>query len=122
MKCWILNNMKKSELLKLVKHITESVISEFMNIDPATDANPDNKMKSALDVNNPTIPTGEQPSMADQAKQKHDLEKQRRDTLKQKEAELVSKKKETDFNKKKLDQQKRFEIPTLTKDIQQLKK
>ena len=112
--------MKKSQLQELIRHITEHVLSEFMNIDPATDANPDNKMASALDTNNPAL-SQTQPSMADQAKQRHDLETQRRDTIKQKESELTSKKKETDFNKKKLDQQKRFEIPTLTKDIQQLK-
>lgn len=69
----------------------------------------------------PSAPPVDAMSSAEKAKMDRDKEHERQQKIKQKQVELDAKKKEMEFNKKKLDQQKRFDVPNATKDLQRLK-
>ena len=106
--------MTRSSLKQLIRIITEHVIDELTV--PGAMGGIDNSAISGEDT-----PPDSSMSSAERARMERDAERARRRTLKQAESELNAKKKEVDFNKKKLDQQKRFDVPNLTKQIQRLK-
>ena len=103
--------IKRSQLESLVKEIVTEILSS-MDIQKLVDKNPELDSSQAPE---------DAMSPAEKARIERETELQRQKDIKQKSTELDAKKKEMDFNKKKLDQQKRFEIPNLTKGLQQLK-
>ncbi len=109
--------MKNSELKRLLEEIVHSVLDELTSISTSD-------MKTML-ANNPSMDSSVSPldamTPAEKARNDRETELARQKDIKQKETELSAKKKEMEFNKKKLDQQKRFDIPNATKDLQQLK-
>lgn len=111
--------MKQSQLNELLRHITNIVLNEFMN---SVSSAPSNDSKSG-DSNNPSLSTSPTDAMTDAEKKRHDrdVEHNRQKDLKAKEQELKTAKKEMDFQRQKVDQTKRFSIPTINRDIQQLK-
>lgn len=109
--------MKKYELESLIREIVNSLLTELNSLS-TTDMKDLIASDSTLD---PTVAPEDAQSPAEKARLEREKEHERRKTIQQKETELSSKKKEIEFNKKKLDQQKRFDIPNLTKDLQQLK-
>ena len=107
--------MKKSQLHELIKHIARSVLREI-TVMSATK----NGSQQGIESDPSASPEAEL-SPALKARMEREKEHQRQQQIKQTEVELAARKKEMDFNKKKLDQQKRFDIPNMTKDLQRLK-
>lgn len=103
--------MKKSQLEFLIREVVNEIIST-MDLQKMVDKNP------GLDS---STPPDDAATPAEKARLDRATELQRQKDIKQKQTELDAKKKEMDFNKKKLDNQKRFDIPNATKDLQRLK-
>jgi hypothetical protein len=109
--------MKQSQLKELVKHITKSVLKEFTLMSASSQRD-----NSTTDMaQDPSVPPTDAMTSAEKARDARDKEHQRQQAIKQQSVELDAKKKEMDFNKRKLDQQKRFDIPNATKELQKLK-
>lgn len=109
--------MKNTELEILIKGIVRQIVNEYVSLSSSD-------IKKIVDTNpslDSTIPPDDAQTPAEKARMEREAELARQKDIKQKQSELDSKKKEMELNKKKLDQQKRFEIPTLSKDIQKLK-
>ena len=104
--------MKRSQLQELVRHITRSILKEF--IPPGTD-------KSSTSMTDPNTPPEDAMSPGLKARMEREKEKNRRNDIKNKEAELKTAKTKMDAQKKETDQIRRFTTPALQKDIQRLK-
>lgn len=110
---------ESAQFKHLVRHVVKETLDELMSSQQASQQNP-NTTSATL----PLDPAQDSVGLlnpAQKAKADHEAEKLRRETLKQREADLKSTKAKLDFNKREQDQQKRFAIPTLTKQIQGLK-
>jgi hypothetical protein len=109
--------MKNLELETLIKGIVRNILKEYASLS-SSDVQ---QMVNSDPTLDPSVPPTDAQTPAEKARMEREAELNRQKDIKQKQSELDSKKKEMDFNKKKLDQQKRFEVPTLTKDLQKLK-
>jgi CRISPR/Cas system Type II protein with McrA/HNH and RuvC-like nuclease domain len=109
--------MKNKELETLIKGIVRNILKEYTSLS-SSDVQ---QLANADPSLNPSVPPTDAQTPAEKARMEREAELARQKDIKQKQSELDSKKKEMEFNKKKLDQQKRFEVPTLNKDLQQLK-
>jgi hypothetical protein len=103
--------MKRSQLELLIREIVNEIISSS-DLQKIVDKNP------GLDS---STPPEDAMSMADKARMEREAEIERQKSIKDKTNDLDSKKKEMEFNKRKLDQQKRFDVPNATKELQRLK-
>lgn len=112
--------MKQSHLEELIKHITRQVLKEYASMFPADKVEKSLSSSTTLSKDDKIPP---QDAMTDVERKKLEREKEldRQRNIKQTDTELSTKKKEMEFNRKKIEQQKRFEIPKLTKTLQQLK-
>lgn len=109
------HNIKRDKLEELIRGIVRGVLKEYMSsmdVQKVMDKNPQ------LDS---STPPEDAMTSAEKARADRETELTRQQDIKQKQVELDAKKKEMDFNKKKLDQQRRFDIPNATKDLQKLK-
>jgi len=106
-----MSNIKRSQLESLIRQIVTEILSSS-DIQAMVDKNPE--------LDSSTAPEDAM-TPAEKARIERDAELQRQKDIRQKSTELDAKKKEMEFNKKKLDQQKRFDIPNATKDLQRLK-
>ena len=69
----------------------------------------------------PIVPPEDAMTPAEKSKAERDARLNKQKDIKQKTVELDAKKKQADLYKKSVDQAKRFEIPSLNKDLQTLK-
>ena len=102
--------MKKSQLEFLIQEIVNEIISSS-DLQKLVDKNP------GLDS---STPPEDAMTTAEKARLDREAEIQKQKDIKQKRMDLDAKKKEMEFNKKKLDNQRRFDIPNATKDLQRL--
>lgn len=110
-----MSEIKKTKLEGLIREIVKGIIKEYLS---------SSDMQSIMDKNpqlDSSTPPKDATTPAEQARLDRDSELDRQKQIKQKQVELDAKKKEMEFNKKKLDQQRRFDIPNATKDLQKLK-
>jgi hypothetical protein len=107
--------IKKTQLEGLIRQIVRGIVKEIMS---------SSDMQTMMDNNpelDPSVPATDAMTSAEKTRIDRESELKRQKDIKQKQIELDAKKKEMDFNKKKLDQQRRFDIPNATKDLQRLK-
>lgn len=113
------SQIKKTQLEALIRSIVREIINEY---DVTSLSSSDMKKIAASDPNFDTsTPPEDDLSSVEKARMEREAERDRKEKLKSKEEELKTAKKEMDYQKQKVDQAKRFNIPTINRDIQQLK-
>jgi hypothetical protein len=105
--------MKKSQIQELIRQIVRQALDEYTV--PVSNSQP--QTQDGLD---PNVPPTDAMTSAEKSRIERQQELDRQKDLKQKRVELDAEKKQQDFYKKKVDQSRRFDIPTLNKDIQKL--
>lgn len=111
----------KQQLRELVRHIIKETLEELMSQPTQMSSLQQQQQPQQGMINDPTQHPVDAMTPIEKMKFDHEQEKMRRDALKAAEQELKTAKKEKEFQQQKVDQSKRFKIPTLTKQIQQLK-
>lgn len=112
------SKIKKTQLESLIRGIVTELLNEYTAAMSSSDVNQMMANNPGLD---PNMPPQDAMTSAEKARLDRDAEKDRKEKIKTKETELQTTKKEMDYQKQKVDQTKRFSIPSMDKELKQLK-